>query len=86
MGNSWKEEKEQLIRIIDTHSHILPEVDDGAQNIEETRRMLQIAYDEGIRYIIATPHHHPRRGASRPAHCADSLNLSARKRRRSAKS
>lgn len=49
-------------RLIDTHCHILPEVDDGAQNIEETRQMLRKAYDEGIRYIIATPHHHPRRG------------------------
>ena len=28
--------------------------------------MLQIAYDEGICYIIATPHHHPRRGSQPP--------------------
>lgn len=53
-------------RLTDTHCHILPEVDDGAQNMQETRRMLQQAYDEGIRYIIATPHHHPRRGQESP--------------------
>ncbi|MBM6949099.1 CpsB/CapC family capsule biosynthesis tyrosine phosphatase [Mordavella massiliensis] len=53
-------------RYIDMHCHILPGVDDGAQNMEDTHRMLQTAYDEGVRYIIATPHHHPRRGRARP--------------------
>ena len=32
---------------IDMHCHILPEVDDGAESIEETVQMLQIAYQEG---------------------------------------
>ena len=41
---------------IDIHSHILPGLDDGAKNLEETREMLQIACQEGIRTIIATPH------------------------------
>lgn len=53
-------------RYIDMHCHILPGVDDGAQNLEETRQMLRIAFDEGIRLIIATPHHHPRRGHESP--------------------
>ena len=53
-------------RYIDMHCHILPGVDDGAQNLEETRKMLQIAFNEGTRLIIATPHHHPRRGHKRP--------------------
>lgn len=43
--------------IIDIHSHILPGVDDGAKTIEQTRRMLTIANDEGTRSIIATPHY-----------------------------
>lgn len=30
---------------IDMHCHILPEVDDGAESIEEMERMLKIAYD-----------------------------------------
>lgn len=46
--------------MIDLHSHILPNVDDGAKNMEMTREMLQTAWSEGIRAIIATPHH--RRG------------------------
>ena len=41
---------------IDVHSHILPALDDGAKNMDKTREMLQIAYEEGIREIIATPH------------------------------
>ncbi|MCF0107327.1 MAG: protein tyrosine phosphatase [Holdemanella sp.] len=49
-------------KFIDVHNHILPGVDDGACNMEDTIAMLQIAYDEGIRTIICTPHHHPRRG------------------------
>ncbi len=42
---------------VDLHSHILPGVDDGSRNIEETIRMLGIAYAEGITTIIATPHY-----------------------------
>ncbi len=43
----------------DLHSHILPGLDDGAKDEEQTRRMLQTAYDEGIRYMMATPHFYP---------------------------
>ena len=41
---------------IDVHTHILPGVDDGAANIEETLVMLRIAYDLGTRGVVATPH------------------------------
>lgn len=64
-----------MTKIIDTHSHILPEVDDGSWSIEETRDMLQTAYDEGIRCIIATPHHHPKRGSKPPAVLKRQLKL-----------
>lgn len=40
----------------DIHTHILPGVDDGPEEITESLRMLDIAYQEGIRRIIATPH------------------------------
>ena len=49
-------------RFTDMHCHILPGVDDGARDIEESRQMLQMAYNEGIRFIIATPHYHIHRG------------------------
>lgn len=45
--------------ITDIHCHILPGVDDGAKNIEQSQEMLDIAYSEGINTIIATPHHMP---------------------------
>lgn len=62
-------------RYVDMHCHILPGVDDGAQNLEETRQMLRIAFDEGIRLIIATPHHHPRRGHKSPEVLHEQLRL-----------
>ena len=44
---------------IDIHNHLLNAVDDGARNPETTAKMLQIAYDDGIRGIICTPHYLP---------------------------
>ena len=34
-----------------------------------------MAYDEGIRYIIATPHHHPRRGRKPPRELRKQLKV-----------
>ena len=56
--------RDSMDKFIDAHCHIIPGVDDGAKNKEETADMLKIAYDEGIRCIVATPHHHPKRGMS----------------------
>lgn len=52
----------KMNKYIDMHCHILPGVDDGAKNLKNTEQMLKIAYQEGIRAIVATPHHHDRRG------------------------
>ncbi len=41
---------------IDIHSHIIPKVDDGAESTETALRMLALAYREGVRSMIATPH------------------------------
>jgi len=43
--------------MIDIHSHILPNVDDGAENIEESIAMARIYLDNGINKVIATPHY-----------------------------
>ena len=40
----------------DIHTHILPGVDDGSKSPEESKQMLQMAYDQGVRHIVATPH------------------------------
>ncbi len=46
-------------QIIDVHCHIIPGVDDGAKSYEQAYAMLDIAYQQGIRDMIATPHHMP---------------------------
>ncbi|MDK2967463.1 CpsB/CapC family capsule biosynthesis tyrosine phosphatase [Lacrimispora sp.] len=43
--------------IIDIHAHVLPGLDDGAADMEEAKAMLQMAYSQGIRKIIVTPHY-----------------------------
>ena len=43
--------------MVDIHSHILSEVDDGAKDIETSLKMLRIAKDAGTKSIIATPHY-----------------------------
>lgn len=42
--------------IYDIHCHIVPGVDDGATDIEETGKLLRMEYEQGVRTIIATPH------------------------------
>lgn len=43
--------------IADMHSHILPGLDDGSVNIEMSIAMLETAYKNGTRHIVATPHY-----------------------------
>ena len=45
--------------MIDVHCHILPEVDDGAESMQQAINMAKIAQEEGISKMIATPHYHP---------------------------
>jgi len=40
--------------MIDIHSHILPGLDDGAQSLEESLKMAEIAVKNGIEEIIHT--------------------------------
>jgi len=42
--------------MIDTHSHILAGVDDGAEDEQETLEMCHIARQDGISTMVATPH------------------------------
>lgn len=41
---------------IDMHSHVLPGIDDGAQNVEESIILVKAMINLGIKKIIATPH------------------------------
>ncbi|MGY4535751.1 protein-tyrosine phosphatase [Mucilaginibacter sp. UYNi724] len=42
--------------ITDMHSHVLPGIDDGAQNVEESIFLIKKMMSLGIKKIIATPH------------------------------
>lgn len=42
--------------MVDIHCHILPLVDDGADNLEDALEMARMAAQDGVRAIIATPH------------------------------
>lgn len=52
--------------MIDIHSHILPNIDDGSKSEDETYKLLKKAVSEGISSIIATPHFDPTYHTSRP--------------------
>ncbi|SEC11529.1 CpsB/CapC family capsule biosynthesis tyrosine phosphatase [Paenibacillus sp. GP183] len=43
--------------MIDIHSHILPDLDDGSTSLSESLEMAREAVKQGIHKIIATPHH-----------------------------
>jgi len=42
--------------MIDIHCHILPLIDDGARSWEIAEQMCQMALNDGITHIVATPH------------------------------
>lgn len=46
-----------MLGLYDIHCHILPGVDDGSHSIEETRKLLSLEYEDGVRTIIVTPHY-----------------------------
>ena len=47
-------------RIVDFHSHILPQVDDGSKSVEESLEMLRTEATQGVAGVVATPHFYPR--------------------------
>ena len=45
--------------MIDFHSHILPGIDDGAQDVETSLKMLEMCNSTGVDTVLMTPHCHP---------------------------
>ena len=43
--------------MIDFHSHIVYDVDDGAESIEDSVQILKLAENAGFKSIILTPHY-----------------------------
>jgi len=52
--------------MIDIHCHILPGLDDGPKDLDQSREMLRMAADDGVRTIVATPHFGGRFGETGP--------------------
>lgn len=42
--------------MIDFHNHLMPGVDDGAENLDESRAALTVMREQGFQTIITTPH------------------------------
>ncbi|MDR2524687.1 MAG: hypothetical protein LBC83_00615 [Oscillospiraceae bacterium] len=49
--------------MIDTHCHLLPDMDDGAADMSEAAAMAALAVREGITAVCCTPHLYPREQA-----------------------
>ena len=45
-----------MTQLTDIHSHLLAEVDDGADSMEESCMMADIAFKNGTRSLVLTPH------------------------------
>lgn len=43
--------------LIDFHCHMLPGIDDGSRNLEQSVAMARIAAEDGIAVTVLTPHH-----------------------------
>lgn len=48
-------------RLIDCHSHILPQFDDGAKHPDESLALLSILLEQGVTDVILSPHYYPSR-------------------------
>ena len=46
--------------LFDVHCHMVPGVDDGATDLEESLAMLKMQHEDGVRKIIITPHYRQR--------------------------
>lgn len=49
--------------IIDFHTHILPGIDDGSADPEESKRLLQEEERQGVGCVVATPHFYAMRSS-----------------------
>lgn len=42
--------------IVDFHSHVLPDIDDGSRSLEQSLAMLKMEAEQGVSRVVATPH------------------------------
>lgn len=48
-----------MLKILDVHTHILPAVDDGAKDINESLKLLKMLKNQGVTDVVLTPHFTP---------------------------
>lgn len=53
-------EKVEKKQIIDLHTHILPKMDDGSQDLKTSVKLLTSLMEQGIYTVCATPHYYAR--------------------------
>ena len=46
-------------KMFDSHTHILPGMDDGSRNTEQTEKLLQVEREQGVKALALTPHFYP---------------------------
>lgn len=60
---------------IDIHTHILPQVDDGARDIAEAEKMIRMAWEDGTRALFLTPHYRGKYKKNPPAWLRENFDL-----------
>lgn len=55
----------------DIHTHILPGMDDGAQNFEQATALLRMAWEDGTTALVLTPHYRGRFRKNTPEQLRD---------------
>jgi protein-tyrosine phosphatase len=51
--------------VVDIHSHIIPNVDDGPKSWDIAEEMCRMAVEDGVEHMVATPHSNDRYGYDR---------------------
>ena len=44
--------------MIDLHTHILPDIDDGARDVETSLALIKAEKEQGVKEIVFTPHYY----------------------------
>lgn len=55
-----------MSRVVDFHTHVLPQIDDGSASIEESLALLRMEAEQGVRRVVATPHFYAQVDAPKP--------------------
>lgn len=63
---------------VDIHTHILPGVDDGAENLKEAVKLLRMARENGTTDVVLTPHYRGKFRANKPQYLREQFELLCR--------